>query len=346
MERTELGRSGTRVSAWCLGTMTYGTQTPPKDAHRQLEMARDAGIDFLDTAEMYPVNPARAETLGRTEEILGDWFARTGRRDEWVVATKILGPSGLARDGAGVTPETVREAVEGSLRRLRTDRIDLYQFHWPNRGSYHFRQNWGFDPSGQDPAEVADHMAEVMDALKALVAEGKIGAFGLSNDSAWGATRWCDAAERAGGPRPLAVQNEYSLLCRLYDTDLAEAARQEGFTLLAYSPLAAGLLTGKYHGGERPEGSRAAVNGNLGGRWTDRALAAAAAYAALARTHGLDPVHMALAFTRQRPFSCVPIVGASSAAQLAHMLGGADLVLEDDVLEGIDALHRAHPMPY
>ena len=346
MERTELGRSGIGVSAWCLGTMTYGTQTGAEDAHRQMDMARDAGIDFLDTAEMYPVNPAKAETVGRTEEILGKWFARTGRRDEWVVATKMLGPSGLAREGEGVTPDGVREAVDASLRRLRTDRIDLYQLHWPNRGSYHFRQNWKFDPSGQDTAEVAAHMASVMEALRALVEEGKIRAFGLSNDSAWGTIRWCDAAEAAGGPRVAAVQNEYSLLCRLYDTDMAEAAHHEGATLLAYSPLAAGLLTGKYHGGEKPEGSRAAINGNLGGRWTDRALSAAAAYGALARTHGLDPVHMALAFCRQRPFHCVPIVGATSAAQLEHILGGSEVVLDEDVLDGIDELHRAHPMPY
>ena len=347
MERTELGRSGIEVSTYCLGTMTYGSQTGAEDAHRQMDMARDAGIDFLDTAEMYPVNPVRAETVGRTEEIVGEWFARTGRRGEWVVATKIAGPNpGFVREGAGISPEAVREAVDASLVRLRTDRIDLYQFHWPNRGSYHFRQNWGFDPSGQDTAEVADHMAAVMEALRALVAEGKIRAFGLSNDSAWGTVRWCDAAERAGGPRVAAVQNEYSLLCRLYDTDMAEAAHHEGATLLAYSPLAAGLLTGKYHGGEKPEGSRAAINGDLGGRWTDRALAAAAAYGALARTHGLDPVHMALAFCRQRPFDCVPIVGATSAEQLERVLGAADVVLDEDVLKGIDALHRAHPMPY
>lgn len=347
MARTTLGRSGIEVSALCLGTMTYGTQTPLEDAHRQLDMGRDAGIDFLDAAEMYPVNPVRAETVGRTEEILGAWFARTGRRDEWTVATKISGPNGgFVRGGDGISPEAVREAVDASLARLRTDRIDLYQVHWPNRGTYHFRQNWAFDPSGQDTAEVADHMAGVMEAMAALVAEGKVRAFGLSNDSAWGTVRWCDAAQRAGGPRPVAVQNEYSLMCRLYDTDMAEMAVHEGITLLAYSPLATGLLTGKYHGGERPEGSRAAVNGALGGRWTDRALSAAAAYVALAGTHGLDPVHMALAFCRQRPFHCVPIFGASTAAQLERVLAGADLVLEADVLDAIEAVHRAHPMPY
>ena len=346
MERTALGRSGIEVSAYCLGTMTYGRQTAAEDAHRQMDMARDAGIDFLDTAEMYPVNPARSDTIGRTEEIVGEWFARTGRRDEWVVATKILGPSGLARGGAGISPGAVREAVDASLGRLRTDRIDLYQFHWPNRGSYHFRQNWHFDPSGQDSAEVAGHMSEVMETLRALVAEGKIRAFGLSNDTAWGTVRWCDAAEASGGPRVAAVQNEYSLLCRLYDTDMAEMAHHEGVTLLAYTPLAAGLLTGKYRGGEVPEGSRASINGELGGRWTDRALSAAAAYVALARTHGIDPVHMALAFCRQRPFHCVPIVGATDAGQLERILQGADVVLGEDVLKGIAELHAAHPMPF
>ncbi len=347
MERTELGRSGIEVSAMCLGTMTYGTQTGPQDAHRQLDMALDAGIDFLDAAEMYPVNPVAAETVGRTEEIIGEWFARTGRRDEYVLATKITGPNGgFVRGGAGISPEALRDAVDASLTRLRTERIDLYQLHWPNRGSYHFRQNWTFDPSKQDGDEVREHMDGVMAAMTELEAAGKVRAFGLSNDSAWGTVRWADAAERAGGPRPCAVQNEYSLLCRLYDTDMAEAARHEGVTLLAYSPLAAGLLTGKYEGGEKPAGSRADVNGTLGGRWTDRALAAAASYGALARTHGLDPVHMALAFCRQRPFHCVPIFGATSAEQLERILKGADLILEAEVLDGIEALHRAHPMPY
>ena len=346
MRRVELGRTGIEVSDLCLGTMTWGTNTPAGTEHAQIERAREAGIDFMDTAEMYPVNPVRPETVGRTEEIIGEWFARTGRRDEWVLATKMTGPSDNVRDGAPIGPDTLRAAVEGSLRRLRTDRIDLYQLHWPNRGSYHFRQVWDYDPSGQDPAEVRDHMDAVMEALAALVADGKVRAFGLSNDTAWGATRWCDAAERTGGPRVAAVQNEYSLMCRLYDTDMAEASVHEGWTLLAYSPLACGLLTGKYAGGTKPEGSRAAINGDLGGRWGSRAVAAAEAYVALAGERGLDPVHMALAFCRQRPFRCIPIFGATTTDQLDRILAGVDTVLDEDTLDAIASVHRAHPMPY
>ncbi len=203
MQRTTLGRTGIEVSEYCLGTMTWGTQTPEPDAHAQIERAYEAGIDFMDTAEMYPVNPVRAETVGVTETIIGNWIARTGRRKDWIIATKHSGANGgFVRDGRGIHPDTVRDAVDGSLRRLQTDYIDLYQFHWPNRGSYHFRQNWDFDPSKQPPkAEIVDEMNGVMQVLKALVDEGKIRAFGLSNDSAWGTMRWLEAEWLVAIPR-------------------------------------------------------------------------------------------------------------------------------------------------
>ena len=346
MKSVPLGRDGPEVSEICLGTMTWGEQNTGPEAHAQIERAAEAGCSFMDTAEMYPTTPVRAETMGRTEEIVGEWFARTGRRDEWFVATKMLGPSALARDGRGVTPEALPEAVHASLRRLRTDRIDLYQLHWPNRGSYHFRQSWTYDPTGQDPAEVRQHMADVSGALARLVEAGDIRRFGLSNDTAWGAVGWNAAAEREGGPRVASVQNEYSLLCRLADTDLAEAAHHEGFALLAFSPLAAGLLTGKYQGGAVPEGSRMSINAELGGRRTPRAFEAVAAYLDVARRHGLDPAQMAIAFCRSRPVPVIPIVGATDLAQLDRALGAATITLSDEVLGNIDAAHRAHPMPY
>lgn len=250
MKKIPLGRSGIEVSEWCLGTMTYGSQTPEDDAHRQLDMALDAGIDFLDAAEMYPVNPVKAETVGRTEEFIGNWIEKSGKRDAYRIATKAAGPNpGWARDGKGYDGGNIREIVEGSLKRLKTDVIDLYQLHWPERGSYHFRQYWSFDPSGQDPERTRDHMDGVLATLKDMVAEGKIRAFGLSNESAWGTTRWIDRAEAQGGPRVASIQNEYSLLSRLYDTDMAEMAVNEDVLLLAYSPLACGYLTGKYQDG-------------------------------------------------------------------------------------------------
>ncbi len=347
MERMQLGRSGIEVSAWCLGTMTYGNQTPQEDAHRQIDMALDAGIDFIDTAEMYPVNPVALATMGLSEEIVGNWIARSGRRSDVVIATKVTGPNGFGiRDGKGFDGPTIAQTVDASLRRLQTDVIDLYQLHWPERGSYMFRKNWHYDPSDQDRAATLAHMDDVLGAMADLVTAGKVRAFGLSNESCWGTTRWIDRADAADAPRVAAVQNEYSLLCRLYDTDMAEMAVNEEVTLLAFSPLAAGLLTGKYQNGAVPPGSRMALNGDLGGRKSARVFAVVQAYLDLAAEHGLDPVHMAMAWCRTRPFAVCPIFGATTAAQLDHILAGAQIVLSADVVERLDALQKAHPMPF
>ena len=348
MKRLTLGRTDIEVSAYCLGTMTFGTQTPEDVAHAQIDRALEAGIDFIDTAEMYPVNPVRAETVGCTEEIIGNWNARTGRRGEVVIATKHSGENGgFVRDGRGIHADTVRDAVEGSLRRLQTDVIDLYQFHWPNRGSYHFRQNWSFDPTKQPSrAEIMENMAGVVEVLTALAAEGKIRAFGLSNDSTWGTMNWLAAAETAGGPRVATMQNEYSLLCRIYDTDFAELAHHEDITLLAFSPLAAGYLTGKYQDGRVPEGSRKSLNETMGGRASDRVEPTVAIYAEIARRHGVDLTHMALQWTRSRPFPTIPIFGATTLEQLDHILKAPEVTLSDELLDEVSKAHRTHPMPY
>lgn len=346
MKRVTLGAGGPSVSALCLGTMTWGNQTPEAEAHAQIDMAAERGITFMDTAEMYPVNPVRAETIGRTEEIIGTWIARGGRRADWVIATKIAGEGSVARGGEEITGASIRRALEASLARLRTDYVDLYQFHWPNRGSYMFRQNWSFDPRRQDRAAVLANMAECLETLAALKAEGKIRGWGLSNESAWGMAEWLRLAGEGRGPRPLSVQNEYSLLCRLYDTDLAELGHNEKVTLLAFSPMAAGLLTGKYAGDVIPAGSRREGNAQLGGRITPRVWEAVSAYLGIAGRHGLDPAQMAVAWVMTRPFPVVPIFGATTLPQLENALGAADLVLSDAVLAEIAAAHKAHPMPY
>ena len=342
MQRRELGRSGIDVSHWCLGTMTWGRQTDAAEAHAQIDASLDHGIDFIDTAEMYPVNPVLAETVGDTETIVGDWIARTGRRGDITLATKCTGPSPLVRDGAPIRPDTVRAALDGSLRRLRTDHVDLYQLHWPNRGSYHFRKVWDYDPTDQDRAEVQDTIAAVSDTLGELVREGKIRAFGLSNDTAWGLSQW----QAAPGPDVDAIQNEYSLLCRYFDLDLAEACHHEGVTLLAYSPLACGLLTGKYAGGQVPDGSRRSINDGLNGRVGAGTDAAVSAYLDVAARHGIDPVHMALAWVSARPVPSIPIFGATTLHQLRHILSGVDTVLPPAVLRDIEIARRAHPMPF
>ena len=347
MEHLTLGRTDLRVSEICLGSMTWGTQNTPEEGHAQIDLALDHGVNFIDTAEMYPVNPVRAETAGRTEEIIGDWLARTGRRDDVVIATKITGEgSSAVPGGPAITRDRILSAVEASLRRLRTDHIDLYQFHWPNRGSYHFRKNWAYDPSGQDRAATIAHMHEALETLEGLVNEGKIRHFGLSNESAWGTAQWLRLAEETNRPRVQSIQNEYSLLCRLYDLDLAELGHNEGVTLLAYTPLAAGLLTGKYAGDVTPEGTRRALNKTLGGRITPRVWEAVSAYMGIANDHGLDPVQMAVAWVMSRPFPVIPIIGATSTRQLETVLGAADMTLSDAVLDDIAAAHKAHPMPF
>ncbi|OSP54313.1 aldo/keto reductase [Pseudoruegeria sp. SK021] len=347
MQYNTLGQSDILVSELCLGSMTWGTHTPEADAHLQIETALAHGITMVDTAEMYPVAPVLAETVGMTETVIGNWIEKSGRRNDIVLASKICGPNGgHTRDGEAISADAIRRALDGSLKRLKTDVIDLYQLHWPNRGSYAFRQNWTYDPSGQNRAETRAHMEDVLGALQREVDAGRIRQFGLSNESAWGTMAWLAAADAVGGPRVQSIQNEYSLLYRLYDTDMAEVSANEQVGLLAYSPLAAGLLTGKYRNGAIPEGSRATFADTLGGRMTPRSDAAVAAYLTIAERHGLDPIHMALAFCKARPFMTSVIFGATTQAQLEHILAGADLILSDDVLTDLNTAHRDHPMPY
>lgn len=348
MKTNPLGRTGLNVTELCLGTMTFGTQTSEAGGHAQMDLALERGINFVDTAEMYPVNPVAKETVGRTEEILGTWnAANPARRGEYILATKHSGEGLQAvRDGAPITSATIAATIEGSLKRLQTDYIDLYQFHWPNRGSYMFRKNWSFDPFSQSREQTMAHMEDCLAVLQDQVTKGNIRHFGLSNESAWGCTMWAMMAEKTGGPRPASVQNEYSLLCRLYDTDMAEMTANEDIGLLSFSPLAAGLLTGKYQDGAVPDGSRKTLVPELGGRNTERVYPAVQAYLAIAARHGLDPVHLALAWCCTRPFMTSVIFGATTLAQLDHALKAADVQLDDEVLAELDEAHKAHPMPY
>ena len=347
MKTNELGRTGIIISDLCLGTMTYGTQTKQDDAFTQMDMALEAGINIFDTAEMYPVNPIGPETQGASEKIVGNWFKKNGKREHVVVATKHSG-EGLShvRDGAPITSNSISHAIDGSLKRLKTDMIDLYQFHWPNRGSYMFRKNWFFDPSKQNKNETIQNMQDCLGALQLEIDRGRIRAFGLSNESAWGTAQWLRASEEGHGPRVASIQNEYSLMCRMYDTDLAELTANEDVGLLAFSPLAAGLLTGKYASNSIPEGSRMSINNDLGGRNTERAHQATNAYIEIAKKHELDPTHMALAWCAGRPFMASAIFGATNYLQLEHIIKGKDLILSTEVMEEINNTHRRYPMPY
>jgi aryl-alcohol dehydrogenase-like predicted oxidoreductase len=347
MRRIALGRTGLDVSEICLGSMTWGTQNSEAEGHAQLDFARDQGIDFIDTAELYPVNPIRPETTGRTEEIIGSWLAARGRREDVVIATKIVGiGSNAIAGGPAISPARIREAVENSLRRLQTDYIDLYQLHWPNRGSYHFRALWRYDPTKQGTARVRDDMEACLETLAGMVAEGKIRHLGLSNETSWGTGEWLKLAEAGKGPRMATIQNEYSLLCRYFDADLAETCHHEEVTMLAYSPLAAGMLSGKYSGDATPAGSRRAIVPDLGGRAGARAFDIADLYVGVAREAGLDPVTMAIRWVMERPGSIIPIIGGTSVDQIAAAIAAAQITLPREVKDAIAQIHRDHPMPF
>lgn len=347
MKQVPLGMSGINVSQLCLGTMTWGSQNTEAEGHAQIDLALDHGVTFWDTAEMYPSNPVRAETIGQTEEIIGSWFAKSGKRDRVVLASKLSGNGQMfVRGGAPITGAGLRLALEGTLTRLQTDYVDLYQLHWPNRGSYHFRRMWTYDPRGGDADRVTANMVDVLETAKTLIAEGKIRAIGLSNESVWGAARWLQLADTLGLPRMVTVQNEYSVLCRQFDTDWAEFSVMENMPLLAFSPLAAGLLSGKYAGGVTPEGSRRSHTPDLGGRISPYVFEAVAAYLGIAVRHHIDPCQMAIAWCLTRPFAVIPIIGATTVAQLAANIAAADLILSADVMAEIGAAHRAFPAPF
>lgn len=346
MKYNLLGRTGIKVSEICLGTMTWGSQNSEAEAHLQLDHALDTGVNFIDTAELYPTTPVSPETFGDTERFIGSWLAARGNRDKVVLASKVAGPGrSYIRGGRPTTRAGIIEAIEGSLQRLRTDYLDLYQLHWPNRGHYHFRNSWTYDPSRQDRARAAEELVEILETLGELHKAGKIRAVGLSNETAWGTMQFLKLSEKLGLPRMASIQNEYNLLYRSFDLDLAELAHHEDVGLLAYSPLAAGLLTGKYLGGARPDGSRLTINGDLGGRYQPLQEPAVAAYAALAREHGLDLSQLALAFCLTRPFMASVIIGATTMEQLKTDIAAANVALSDDVLAGIGRIHRQYPAP-
>ncbi|MFV2002589.1 MAG: aldo/keto reductase [Paracoccaceae bacterium] len=347
MQYKKLGRSDLKVSTLCLGSMTWGGQNTLAEGHAQIDMALDHGLNFIDTAEMYPAYSPRGLSIGGTEDIIGDWFARTGRRSEVILATKASGEGLRAvRDGAPISAATIRTSVAGSLARLKTDVIDLYQLHWPNRGSYHFRQHWDYDPSAQSRDETEAGMLDVLREMQRQVDAGKVRYFGLSNESAWGTAMWLRLAEAHNLPRVQSMQNEYSLLCRHYDLDMAELSHNEDVGLMAFSPLAAGLLSGKYAPDVTPDGTRRAINASLGGRITANVWPAIEAYLDIARRHGLDPLQMSLAWCLTRPFIGAAIFGATKPAQLETALGAGDLVLSGEVLSDIGAAHRLHAMPF
>ena len=303
MKFVNLGSTELKVTDFCLGTMTWGEQTDEVDAHKQIEMSLDAGINFIDTAEMYPVCPLRAETTGDTEKILGNWLGKNSqKRQALVIATKISGKGDKnVRNGKGIFPKEIRLAIEGSLKNLQTDYIDLYQLHWPNRGSYHFRQYWNYDPTSQQSSVERENIELVVKELYDLKKEGKIRYIGLSNETAWGTVQFANEAKKYKDFSIASIQNEYSLLCRIFDTDLAETCFHENVKLLAYSPLVGGMITGKYLNSQVPENSRLSRVPDMFGRVTPNSTRAIEEYIELSKSFELDPVHFCLLYTSPSP---------------------------------------------
>ena len=344
MKTIELGRSSLHVTPICLGTMTFGEQVGEPEAHAILDRAFGRGVNFLDTAEMYAV-PARAETFGATETILGHWFARNpGVRDKVVLATKVAGPSrGMPwiREGKGMTAADIVASCEGSLRRLQTDVIDLYQIHWPERHVPAFGIKY-YDPSketSQTPIQ------EQLEALAGLVKAGKVRAIGLSNETPYGVHEFVRLAEQHGLPRVASVQNPYCLVNRSYENALDETCHRLQVSLLAYSPLGFGLLTGKYdasgiEGPDAPQGARIASYESVRKqRWgRPEALAASRRYNQLAREHGLTPTQLALAFCYTNWRVASTIIGVTSLAQLDEDLAAWGTTLSPDLLAAIDQI--------
>ncbi|MFK8397435.1 NADP(H)-dependent aldo-keto reductase [Pseudomonas sp. BGr12] len=343
MEYRPLGRTELKVSALCLGTMTWGEQNTQSEAFAQIERAKAAGLNFIDTAEMYPV-PPRAETYSRTEQIIGNWFAQRGDRADWVLASKIAGPGNSIshiRDGQPkLDRKNIVAALDGSLKRLQTDWIDLYQLHWPERSTNFFGQ-LGY----QHKEESFTALEDTLEALDEQVRAGKIRHVGLSNETPWGTMRFLQIAQDRGWPRAVSIQNPYNLLNRSFEVGLAEVAIREQIGLLAYSPLAFGMLSGKYFGGARPANARITLFSRFTRYTNPQTASACDRYVTLAREHGLDPAQMALAFVTSRPFVTSNIIGATNLEQLEANLGSFELKLSDEVLAGIEAIHKDQPNP-
>lgn len=343
MDKRQLGRTDLDVTALCLGTMTWGEQNNESEAFAQMDRAKAAGINFVDTAEMYPV-PPKPETYATTERYIGNYFKSRGNRADWILASKIAGPgNGIShiRDGnLKMNRQHIVAALDASLQRLQTDWIDLYQLHWPERSTNFFGQ-LGYHHQDQDFTPIE----ETLEALDQQVRAGKIRHIGLSNETPWGTMKFLQLAESRGWPRAASIQNPYNLLNRTFEVGLAEIAMREQCGLLAYSPLAFGMLSGKYEQGARPAGARLTLFSRFARYAKPESQAACSRYVALAREHGLDPAQMALAYVTQQPFVTSNIIGATSIEQLESNLASTELHLSAEVLEAIEAIHAAQPNP-
>ncbi|MCU8502749.1 NADP(H)-dependent aldo-keto reductase [Vibrio vulnificus] len=342
MQYTKLPHSTLEISKLCLGTMTFGEQNSQQDAFEQLDYAVAQGINFIDTAEMYPV-PPKAQSQGLTEQFIGNWLSKSGKREKVLIATKIAGPRNVPyiRDNMSLNRRHIHTAIDDSLTRLQTDYVDLYQLHWPQRQTNCFGQlNYPY-PDTQE--EVT--LIETLEALNELVKAGKIRYIGVSNETPWGVMTLLRLAEKHDLPRIVSIQNPYNLLNRSFEVGLSEISHYEGVQLLAYSPMAFGTLSGKYLDGARPKGARCTLFERFQRYFTPQGLEATNAYVSLARDYGLDPAQMALAFVNQRPFVASNIIGATTLDQLKANIESLNVKLEDEVLNKIQQIGITYSNP-
>ncbi len=344
MNYSNLPHTDIEVSKICLGTMTWGKQNTEAEGHEQMDYAVDKGINFFDTAELYPI-PAHHDRLSETEKIIGTWFKKNNNRDKIVLGTKIAGKAEFTKfiRATGFTPESIRSAVDGSLERLQTDYIDLYQLHWPERTTNYFgKRGYEHDVSNH----WQDNIHQILETLRDLIREGKIRHVGISNETPWGAMRFLmESKVHASLPRTITIQNPYNLLNRLFEGGLSEISIREKVGLLAYSPLGFGALSGKYLGGMRPATSRITLFPNYNRYTSEQAIKATEKYHKLAQDHDLSMAQMALAFVNTRPFVTSNIIGATSMKQLQENIASIDVKLSDEVLQGIEEIHNEIPNP-
>ena len=344
MQYHRIPHSTLEVSTLGLGTMTFGEQNSEADAHAQLDLALRSGINFIDTAEMYPV-PPRPETQGLTEQYIGSWLKQRGSRDKIILASKVAGPSrgndASIRPDMALDRKNIRAALDASLKRLNTDYLDLYQLHWPQRQTNFFGK-LGYQYS-ETTAQVT--LLETLEALAEQVRAGKIRYIGVSNETAWGVMRYLQLAEKHELPRIVSIQNPYSLLNRSFEVGLAEISQHEGVELLAYSSLAFGTLSGKYLNGAQPAGARNTLFSRFTRYSGEQSQQAVAEYVALAQQHQIDPSQMALAYVRQQPFVASTLLGATTLEQLQINIDSFNLTLNAEILEGIEAIHRCYTYP-
>jgi len=342
---SKLGHTNIEVSKICLGTMTFGEQNTEKEAHEQLDFALEHGVNFIDTAEMYPV-PPNSKTQGLTEKYIGSWLKKRNNRDDVIIASKVTGPApdfSYIRNSLKIDKKNIEKAIAENLKRLNTDYIDLYQIHWPQRQTNYFGQlNYKF--SKENTNEIIDNLNESYEALNNLVESGKIRSIGLSNDTSWGAMKFLEISKEKSFSKIVTIQNPYSLLNRTYEINMAEISEMENIKLLAYSPLGFGVLTGKYIN-NKPKNSRLSLWNRFDRYSNKNSKYSTLKYVELAKKYNITPTQLALSFVNQQPFVTSNIIGATNLSQLTENIKSIDLILDEEIINEIESIHLSQPNP-